>query len=160
MTKKNTKIEHVWSIVCASSSVDTKTNSLSLFNVIEEITITLSPDQVVSFEEDKNGKLLPFSHELVSIWKKTAGFIGEVSGEIKIKLINPENKILGEFSPPSSVVIPKDKERVRTMINFSNLKIDSAGEYRLAIELAETGNKFKEVFSLPIGVKILKEAKP
>ena len=53
--------------------------------------------------------------------EKNSGFYWRSKWEIRIKLKDPENKILGEFTPPSSVVIPKNKEEW-DHDKFSNLK--------------------------------------
>lgn len=50
-------LNHVWSVICQSSSIDKQNNSISLFNCIESINI-----------EKNKTSILPISFNIVNYW--------------------------------------------------------------------------------------------
>ena len=60
------KIEHVWSVLCEKSVIDSETNNLSLTNILEEIQISLKEKGII----DSSEKTVPINFELVTMWRK------------------------------------------------------------------------------------------
>lgn len=146
---KQKKVECLWSHIVGSSSIDINSNSLSLFNIIEEISseVQLQADQV-------NAELvLPLSYEVISLWEKS-GFSGkEVSQDIIVSLYSPSNKLLQEFT--YTLVIPHNKERMRFRANVTGLKYEVDGKYEFRIGIKE--NKGVAVVgTIPVLVKVNK----
>jgi len=73
----NKKIEHIWSVLCSNSSVDIDTNSLSIFNVVEQLNIQSIP-KVVSLhnnnsspkEAGQESSVIPVTFEIVSLFQR------------------------------------------------------------------------------------------
>src|SRR3989338_5214550 len=57
-------INHLWSIACSRTSVDRESNNISLFEVLEQLTLSGGPIQ-----PGKKG-VVPILFEIVSLWTK------------------------------------------------------------------------------------------
>ena len=55
-------IEHIFSILCDSTSIDKYSNSLSIFKVIERIVIYSEPEKTIQ---------LPMHFEIISQWMRS-----------------------------------------------------------------------------------------
>jgi len=83
-------INHVWSVVCESASIDNKSNRVSLFNTIETLITDVSPSEEKPFL---------FSCELISLWY----FDGEGetrNGTMRLLFESPNGKQLGDLTVP------------------------------------------------------------
>jgi len=76
---KNEKLQHRWSILCRESSIDSQTNNISLFNILEQVGI----DAEVFAE--KKGGAIPMNLELVTLWEKQVEEEG-VDAEVEVEL--------------------------------------------------------------------------
>lgn len=83
-------INHVWSVVCESASIDNKSNRVSLFNTIE----TLMTGEVPSAE-----KPLLFSCELVTLWY-CDNEVEACKGTMRLLVLSPDGKQPGELIVP------------------------------------------------------------
>ncbi len=153
MKEKTTesKIEHLWTIICGSSSVDTDTNSLSLFNIIEEITIQNVPGQSMNLN-DKKGIPIPF--EVVSCILRSQESDGKsIFVDLKIDFLDPDNKILQTVN--SKVEIKSQHSRLRVRIKANGITITKPGIYNLLVSMKEDSEKeLKEVIKVPLIVKM------
>jgi len=85
-------MKNIWSIICEKSSIDAKTNLLSLFNCIEEVQLMIDKDKM-----PKSDKLaIPFNLQLISFWTIEDSSKDNLA-EIKIDLVDPKGKILNEL---------------------------------------------------------------
>lgn len=152
--KKTAGISHIWSVLCSSSSIDRDTNSLSVLNVIDELTLPAEAFEKFPMSEKQDGRLVPLRHEVLTIWTKNAQFQAkEVSRKVRLKLVGPTGKILGVF--PYDLFIPSDKLRMRVRMSFSNFKISpDGGLHEIRVELCENGSKFSHVGTIFIHVNI------
>lgn len=142
------KIQHLMTTICQSSAVDTDTNSLSLFNIIEEINVNLKPlnNQLIDQKEKKS---IPFPFELVSVWTKLID--GDVSSEIKFSLIDPLGEVIQEI--PHNLEIKSTHQRMRIRIKVNGIVVTKPGQYFYLVEL-KSKNGFTEVSKIPLTIKI------
>ncbi len=81
-------IRHVWSVLCTKSSIDSDTNNISLFEILEQI-------QVSQFPEPAGDAItvVPMPVELVSLWTREP--VGEPQqGECRLTMYSPRGKSL------------------------------------------------------------------
>ena len=148
--KKENLIQHIWSILCSSSSIDSQTNNVSLYNIVEEVGFKLQQtnEQQVNFSEEKKW---PFNVEVVSLWKRTNQ--GNLVADAKIELLDPSNKKMQEVL--YKLEFKPQHQRMRSIIKMNGITITGQGEYNFSILLKEDGSdKFKEITRIPIVVKI------
>ncbi len=128
-------IGHAWSILCSSSSIDSDSNNISLFNVLERINIEGPKD-------DERG-ILPIEMEFISLWmqgdKPGRGFarvlIQGPSGEIP-----PTNELLVDLSGDTIA-------RFRTRHKFLGLPFVGFGTYWFHAELKLDGEEKWQTFA-------------
>lgn len=128
-TQKNKEIKCLWSHIVGSTSVDIITNSLSLFNIIEEI----SGEIKAPLDEINKDVMLPFSYEIISLWQRLGGSNKEIKQKVKIELKSPEDKEVQFFE--YDLVMPQDKERMRFRTNINGIKFAGNGEYKILIKI-------------------------
>ena len=89
--KKKVKIDHikcVWGLLCSLSSIDQKTNNISLFNIIEQLNLPLA-----YFEQQKKEKrslILPMPYEVILYWRRTLNTdiqSKEIAIDLKLKTL-------------------------------------------------------------------------
>ena len=133
-------LNHVWSVICQSSSIDKQNNSISLFNCIESINI-----------EKNKTSILPISFNIVNYWiidnpKKKNNLV------FRIEIVDPEEKII--FKKDQEINTEIGWQRVRSVAKFSGLKINGPGRYFFRISQKEID--FKVVATLPVDININK----
>ena len=142
---KNEKLQHRWSILCRESSIDSQTNNISLFNILEQVGI----DAEVFAE--KKGGAIPMNLELVTLWEKQVEEEG-VDAEVEVELQEPDGKPLGKF--PYTISVPK--RRHRHLVKLNGLPVtEKSGRYTFKIRKREGGeSKFVEVGEVPVEINI------
>lgn len=149
------KIEHLWSVLSASSSVDQQTNSLSIFNVVEEITITSIP-QIAENRSPKDGSpqkfSIPLNLTITSLWQRNDDVNeGDMSVDARIRFTDPKGEMVNQNPLPLS--FKKGFKRLRAITMINAITFTTPGEYRFVIE-ASTNKGFEEVCSIPLQIKI------
>lgn len=147
--KKTETIRNVWAIVAQSSSVDLDRNSLSLFDIVEEISFQIPgilPENAV----------FPINLQLVSLWERDE--IG-TDTELKVKTIlkDPKNKIL--VGVEGLIKMKPQHKRFRYRNQFQGMPITGSGAYKyeiLSLEPDKTGGK-ELLASAGIEVKIVNQ---
>lgn len=141
-------MKHIWSIICQRSSIDFETNSLSLFNCVEEINVVI--DKTKLAQNDKI--VIPVEFQLVSFWSVKDA---EKDNNLKIKgeLVDSKNKVLNSFE--NSFNIKKGIKRFRNRTNIKGLTLTEAGRYYIKVwQWTEKVGKFEVVAELPLDVKL------
>lgn len=141
----NNSMKHIWSILCQSSSIDSGTNLLSIFNCVEELSLVVDKDKI------KNEELvIPVKFQLVSLWGiENSKIKNEL--EISVNLLDPDGAVVGHIQ--NDFDIDKGFSRFRSFVNFEGLKITKEGRYSIEIN-QKKGNKTEKVAELPLDVKI------
>jgi hypothetical protein len=131
-------IEHIWSVLCSRSIIDSETNNISIQDVIEQITINAEPAE--------NG-FLPFPLELITLWvRKEAD--KPAKGTERVSFVTPsgESVIISESNIDLSKV-----ERHRQRVKFPGLPISQGGRYYFRVEFKEEG-EYHEISAIPLTI--------
>jgi len=139
---------HIWSVICQNSSIDSQSNTVSLFNCIENIGIDIEKNK----SADKIN--IPIQFDIVSCWTieddtKKNDFV------VKIEMIKPDGKTA--FQKEENIFTEVGWKRVRNIVKLSGLElgINDSGRYMFKISQKEKrGGDFILVASLPIDIKI------
>jgi len=132
-------IEHIWSVLCSRSVIDSETNNVSIHDVIEQIIINAEPTE--------NG-FLPFPLELITLWGRKELDKSE-SGIERVSFITPSGKstVISESKIDLSKV-----ERHRHRVRFPGLPISEGGRYYFKVEM-ENGNQYHEMAAIPLVIQ-------
>lgn len=153
--KKQTKIKHIWTVIADSYVVDQQTNNLSIHKVLEQLVVTLSPQDQKNWEENKvvlNKFPIIFSFEVISLWNKVSPD-SNPTGVVEIELIDPAGLTMQKAN--FDLQFEEDKLRTRSIAHSPVINISTSGQYLFKISLKETGvEKFLGVAEIPLEVKI------
>lgn len=150
-SKKESGIRHIWSILCQSSAIDRDSNSLSLFHLVEEITITKEKGTTAEKAEAQKNFRLPVQLELVSLWDREDA--EERSVDAKMQLLDPQGKVLINQTYPLN--FEKGKRRLRFRAKMGGLIVSISGEYLFVVSIREGGAKeYRDMAEVPLTVKI------
>jgi len=120
-------IEHVWSVICQNAAVDNETGNVSLFNILETITIL--------GEASEDGRL-PINYEVFSEWVREDEN-QPAKGTMRLFFSSPGNE------GKQQVELPVDLSEhlfARTRIKLNVLKINGSGRYKFIIKLKMDGS--------------------
>ena len=108
------KIKNILSVLCRTSAVDKDSNLASLFDIIEEITIT--SNLKVGGNELDNGNILNIPFEVFTLWEREGDVKEKVSSEIKISVVDPQGKERERALIPLDFESGKKRMRVRVKV--------------------------------------------
>ena len=153
---KNTAmhVKHIWSVLCHRSVGDSGSNNVSLFDVFEQISITLKPvgdNKLAKLPEEP--KAFPHDYVLVSLWsrEKNASLVGDLKAEVRVELNDPTGKKINEFDFPA--VIPANTKRLRSNTGIGNLFVTTPGIYWFNVKVKNSDQKdYQLVAELPLEV--------
>ena len=156
MKEENLLIKPVWALVCSSTSTDQNTNQVSIFNVIEEVTIGISGPRPA--DVFKNGVVVPLANELIALLQRADTSTKEIINECVVDVLDPFGISIGHVELP--VKIEKDKQRSRINVKFNGFKVTSSGEYLYKISVKNTAGKLEEIISVPVHMKLSEPLAP
>ena len=139
-----------WAFLCRSSAIDIDTNSISLFNIIEDLSVSSDPPAVVEEENDPFPMALG-SCELVVASARTDSGVPERS-PIRVLLKFPTE------TPPALMLEAEinleSAQRNRFRLQLPGLPISGRGIYRFSIEVQESdGKEWHQLHEVPISVE-------
>ena len=132
-------LEHIWSVLCSRSVIDSETNNVSIQDIIEQITINAEPVE--------NG-FLPFPMELITLWGREESN-EPTKGTERVTFVTPsgKTKVISEAEIDLTTV-----ERNRHRVRFAGLPVGETGKYYFRVELKNGNNEWKQVSAIPLKV--------
>ena len=145
-------VNHIWSLLCRRSTIDSETNNLSIYDVFEQLTIDL---KIKTGNADKVTKInVPIEYEVVSLWSKSEDKV--YSGEAKVEIIDPTGETGKVFEEP--IEMPQTMKRLRTRLRISGFVAEKSGIYNFQVSYRVKGeDKYKKVADIPLEIIIKKE---
>jgi hypothetical protein len=129
-------INHIWSVICENSSIDNESNKVSLFNVLESLTIFGIQDQVIG---------IPLRFEVLTLWERTEET--PIEGVTRLIQIKPN----GEPSKPLEIKIDLSKSHFhRTRISIQGFSLSGPGRYVFQIQYKEGEADWQQAAELPV----------
>ena len=141
----------IWAILCQTSVIDSGTNNISLFNVIEEVTVPAQPPSSVS--DVAEGSLIPSALELVILWTRSDIEVPE-RGFGRLQVIAPQ--IARNLSVDHEVDLSTFL-RLRARIHLPGLPAGGPGIYLFKIDGKPAGGEWTQMFELPLRVVLQSE---
>lgn len=160
-TKINNKIQKLriaWALICRSASVDKVSNMVSIFNVIDEFTLSKTPpiSDVLSGKMEDFQQKTKVNTDFIFVIQFERTNIAEIESfetKIKIKVTDPSGEVLTENEVP--IIFEQGKKRVRSLISFDGILLTKSGTYIYTVSTkSPKGEKFEEQAHTTIDVKI------
>jgi hypothetical protein len=131
-------IKHIWSIICNWSSIDGETNSISLFNVLERLTVYTNSNGSVN---------LPIHYEIVSDWIRE-NEEESCQGKMRVFFYDSTN----EFTNHAELAIDLNKSIFyRTRVKCEGISLKGPGKYKFVVEMQQNEKSiWEEVATLPL----------
>lgn len=136
-------MKNIWTIICQSSAIDNRTNQLSAFNLLDGIIFTRP--------EGKKGEeqfISPVNFQLISFWMCDDK---NDKADVKIKVSDPENKVVNEFDVDIHPI--DEKLRVRNIVDFGAFRVTKPGVYNIAL-MTKNEDSFKTISEIPLDVRV------
>ncbi|MDD5639659.1 MAG: hypothetical protein PHR47_02535 [Candidatus Pacebacteria bacterium] len=140
---------HIWSIICQNSSVDSQSNTISLFNCLENINVEISKSKDIA---DKI--MLPIQFDVVSYWTIDDNK-EEKSFTLKMEVIKPNGEVV--IIKENAVFAKAGWDKIRNIVKFSGLElgINDSGRYIIRLSQKEKDSDgFIGIANLPLDIKI------
>lgn len=128
MNKNNIQLN--WAHICHDISIDQTTNNISLFNIIEELTIKRDPFAKLA-KEKAGHTAVPVKLEFISLWSK-ASIKKSIKFDVGIALVSPKGRVIHEIK--QSINIPDGKLRSRLRFGIRLIGIEGDGMYNFKIK--------------------------
>lgn len=135
-------IDHVWTVVCRGSSIDGENNTISLFNVLEQLTIGKTSAAPVQ---------IPIELEIISLWIRKE-INTPALGKMRTFFCDPDNS----RKKHAEIMVNLSQSVVaRTRIRSVGLEIKGPGKYKFVVEYQNQGEPdWRTVASIPILVAL------
>lgn len=149
---KTKKINHLWSMLCANTAVDQKTNNLSIFNVRDQLKVDLTVKQDVDTKKS-NIFPVPAPFDLISKFRKTT-LNADIKFDVEIRITDPDFK---ELLPPiiRSVEMNSAIKNMRLITHFDVMPVTKTGVYNFEIRVKEPSEtSFFTVTIVPIDIDV------
>jgi hypothetical protein len=135
-------MRHVWTVVCTNAVIDRYTNSVSLLNVLEQITIQ---------GELPEAAVLPIGVDVLTLWSREVPGTPETSSS-RLTFRTSEGEILATHE---SDVQLTDSERLRARVSFQGLPLKGPGTYYFNVEIRDPSNtEYKRVAEVPLVIEV------
>lgn len=141
-------MRNIWSAIFNKAVVDSNSNSLSLFDAVEEVTINFSNPEDVS----KPKKNIPINFSIVSLWhdKDVAG-VREF--DYLVEMIDPNGQKLNEFK--NRPKFEAGKKRLRTIVQINGMLATVEGEYKIVIKYKDRSDNYEIASEIPLDVRFI-----
>lgn len=145
------KIKNNLSVLCKSSIIDRDSNNVSIFNIIEEITIKSEGifKQKIK-EKEKEEEIIPFPFEFFSVWERNDDITKELSSKVKTSILCPNGEEKDYVELPFSFELGKRK--IRLIIKTGGLPFTGYGTYIFKVFIEEN-KKFSLADQISIEIK-------
>jgi hypothetical protein len=131
-------IRLLWAIVCRSSAIDRDSNILSLFDILEEITV---------LEPITEKGQAPVPSQLVMLWGRSKP-AKPVKSIARVSLVLPSGQLFGK---PIEVPIDLTRfKRLRHRIQSTTFPVAEEGVHEFLIEFQASDGSWTHAASVPV----------
>ncbi len=141
-------IEHVWTVICRQSVIDRDSNSVSLFDVVEQITVH-------GELRGEDPAVAPVEMEVVTLWSRS-DYDVPAKGAQRLTLFSPSGGVLagGEQEVDLS-----QHRWFRNRARFRGLPVKGPGRYLFRVEqMEEDEAEWQHVTDVPLELVVVAQA--
>jgi hypothetical protein len=137
-------IHHVWSVFCSSSAIDRDTNQVSLFDLVEQISVQLADAPPAGQKV-----VIPARFQVVTLW--TRGDANEAESALtRLRLVAPNGEEL--LKSENDVDLTEHQLR-RVRVNIAGMPYAIAGRYHWFVELRHR-DQWRVVGDIPLQFEV------
>jgi hypothetical protein len=154
----NNEINHIWSILCESSTIEQGTNLLSLYRVIEEITASdvMKDGRKIDIKKEvteMNPLAISTKIDFVAFLRREIPVVDASEYETKLEWISPSGKALVESKIKFDM---SSKKNVRLIFKLDKLAMTGAGTYLIRLSIKDDTKKgYRDLHETPVDVKFI-----
>lgn len=144
---------HRWSVLCKRSVIDSTTNQVSLFDVVEKIEAGVEVESIERLKNEGKGILvIPIDLELVSYITDIDSSKGK-GIEMKLTVLSSNGEQIQESL--SKFDTPENTRNMRIVMRIQGMPVKEKGIYLLKVWLKENiGKDFVSVAEIPVEVDL------
>jgi hypothetical protein len=148
---------HLWSLLCERTVLEAGTQSLSIFNVYEELNAQAVLPNNAPIPDTP---AIPLALTVVSVWERSNLNVEEEKESFRVRIIDPNGKELATTEQVFSMVGPHT--RTRAILRIPALHVHLSGRYLFEVEGRRGGSKWHIEASLPllVNISITQQPKP
>ena len=157
-TARNITLEVKWALLCKGISIDQQTNQVSLFSIVEDLTINKSQGAPSPASKPSSFPAkTPINFESTLVVQLERGEGSHVIGfdpEMKLEIEDPVGEVMFERVFP--ITFEEGKYRLRTIVGFNAVTVKDPGIYDYIVSVrASKNDSFREEAIVPLEIKIL-----
>ncbi len=141
-------MKNIWSLVCTKAIIDQMTNSLTLLDVVDEVTVTFTKSE----DLEKKEKNVSVNLAVVNLW-----YDGNTETERQlsylVEVFDPSVVKVAQFDVKAK--FEQGKKRLRTIVNIGGLKLNQEGVYNFQVSYRDENDKQVSVAQIPIDFKFV-----
>lgn len=146
-------IKHIWSVLCHESTIDEKTNNISLRDAYEVLEFNLTTaDKKYDTSQPVIG---PLDFEVASLFYRDKT-TGEENLTAYVRVLDPKSVELGEFE--SKIQFSDGLNRVRSRVKFNSMALTTSGTYVVQVRLKKQEGK-EIAAAIPLDIKVIVNGK-
>lgn len=119
----------IWSVLCRSSSTDTESNNVSLFNVVEQLGVPAAAD----------GNVVPIDFELVSLFQRDDPTEPQIE-DAELTIRDPSGTVIGTFN-----LVADMNNTLRSRVRLTSRAFRVSGEGIYWFEMTVNGESAAKV---------------
>jgi hypothetical protein len=143
-------INHVWSALCSKSVIDVDTNTISMFDMIEALTVGIADNAPA--RKDGEQITIPINYEAVSYWIRQSDKETEYA-TLELEILDPKGKVLHKMQ--NKMEFKQGLKRLRSRVKMFGLNVTHEGIYKFIIKITQE-DKTDIVAELPVDVNFVK----
>lgn len=133
-------MEHVWTVICRESIVDSRSNNISLVHILEQINFSAPQDELVEG--------LSYQLDIVSLWVRS-DFDTPEEAESRVLFVSPQNE---ELARTESTIDLTEYKRLRAFGRFLGIPFRGDGVYKFVVEIQTHDKLWKSVATIPLEI--------
>ncbi len=142
-------IEHIWSVLCTTSMVNSQTNNISLIEVTEKISIPEPPAEMQSADRI----VIPVSLDFVSLWGRSD--LGEPARQkAQMRFLAPDGMELASLRYDIDLT---SYVRYRSQTKLPTMTVHGAGKYQFIVEIEASEDHWDVVARIPLELEIISQ---
>lgn len=135
-------IEHIWSLICSAAVIDQDTNNVSVFNILEQVTVPSA--SIVD-------NTIQINIELITLWVRK-DLTSPTKGYSQVSILAPNSDVIVSFE---SDVDLTEFERLRNRGLIQGLSYKGEGIYNFQVHYKNNKKEqWKLVATLPLKISL------
>jgi hypothetical protein len=143
-------VRYLWTIICRKSIEDSKTRTISIFEILEQVTIQVPKDLLERIKTSTGEKFgIPLEYEIVSMWERDDINAKQNVATI-IEIVDPTGEVIQKVEQP--LPFADGKRNVRLTGKVQGFPVTKSGIYRYRIRLKEGDSVSEPKGDIPLEI--------